>query len=248
MVDAYINDMYKKNTISALLLIFLSNVGLAQGLHFESGNYQNTLIELYTSEGCSSCPPADEWLSTLQHHPKLFSEIVPMAFHVDYWDYIGWQDEFAKHDYTRRQRRHYLQGNISQVYTPGMIKNGKEDRSWRYKKSGVLVDKKVGKLSVDVLDDMVYINFKPQQKSAVLVANVALLGSGFENSITAGENARRVLKHDFVVLKHVQESSSGNRWSIKLPHSSKPAKRFALAVWISPQDSLKPIQVIASWL
>lgn len=240
--------MYLKNIIITLFFALLGSIALAKNLHFESGDYQNTLIELYTSEGCSSCPPADKWLSALKRHPKLFSEIVPIAFHVDYWDYIGWSDEFADAKHSKRQRQHAQQRNISQVYTPEVVKNGKEDRSWRYQESGVLVDKKVGKLSVEVLDDTVYINFKPQQKDAPLVANVALLGSGFENKITAGENEDRILNHDFVVLSHVQESSHGNRWSIKLPHSSKPAKRFALAVWISTQDSLKPIQVIGSWL
>lgn len=242
--------MQLKNIILPLCFIFLNHAGLAKNLHFESGDYQNTLIELYTSEGCSSCPPADERLSLLKNHPKLFSEIVPVAFHVDYWDYIGWQDRFANPDYSNRQRRHYQQGNISSVYTPEIVKNGKEDRSWSWyrQKSGVSVDKKVGKLSVDVLDDTAYITFDSPQKHPPLVAHVALLGSGFANQITAGENHDRILKHDFVVLNHAQETSQGNRWSIKLPSSSETAKRFALAVWVSRQNSLKPIQTIGSWL
>ncbi len=241
--------MILNKMITALLFaLLMSGAGLSKDIHFESGDYQNTLIELYTSEGCSSCPPADNWLSALQYHPKLFSEIIPVAFHVDYWDYIGWQDEFASSDYSKRQRQHYQQGNISQVYTPAIVKNGKEDRSWRYQKRGILVDKKVGKLNVDVLDDTAYINFNPQQKHQDLVANVALLGFGFENKITAGENDDRVLKHDFVVLEHKKKISKTGRWSIQLPKSTKPAKRLALAVWISKKGSSKPIQVSASWL
>lgn len=171
---------------------------------------------------------------------------MPIAFHVDYWDYIGWQNEFSSADYSKRQRRHYQQSNIAQVYTPQVVKNGKDDRTWRYSHSQTSSNQ-VEKLSVDVLDDTAYINFKPQQKHQPLIAHVALLGFGFENKITAGENDDRILKHDFVVLNHVQKISKGNRWSIKLPQSSKLAKRFALTVWVSTTDSLKPIQVIGSW-
>lgn len=117
-----------KITLSLLLVLFGGTV-FAKSLHFESTDYQNTMIELYTSESCSSCLPADKWLSEFKQRPKLFSEIVPMAFHVDYWDYIGWQDKFAHTDYTKRQKQHHQQGNISQVYTPQIIKNGKEDRT-----------------------------------------------------------------------------------------------------------------------
>ena len=189
--------MMINKTVVSLFFILLNSTILAKSVYFESGDYQNILIELYTSEGCSSCPPADKWLSKLQHHPKLFSEIVPMAFHVDYWDYIGWQDKFASNRYSNQQKQHYQQGNISQIYTPQIIKNGKEDRSWRYQKNGTLVDNKVGKLRVDIIDDIAYINFKSQQKHSFLTAHISLLGFGFENQITAGENEDRTLKHDF---------------------------------------------------
>jgi hypothetical protein len=239
--------MNKKNIIPALLLAFASSLSFAKDVQFESGDYQNTLIELYTSEGCSSCPPADKWLSKLKHHPQLFTEIVPIAFHVDYWDYIGWQDRFAHSEYSNRQRQHYRQGNVSVVYTPALLRDGKEDRTWRYHRDD-LVREKTGKLSVNVLDGMAYINFKPAKKYGALVVHVALLGSGFNSTITAGENEDKVLKHDFVVLDHLQKTSKTNRWSIKLPTSSKTPERFALAVWVSDENSLKPIQVTGSWL
>lgn len=235
-----------KIIIPLFFLLFNSAI-LAKNIQFKSGEYQNTLIELYTSEGCSSCPPADKWLSQLENHPKLFSEIIPMAFHVDYWDYIGWKDKFASNKYSKQQKQHRIEGNTSQVYTPQIVKNGKEDRSWRYQSRGVSTNKKVGKLIVDVIDDTAYINFKPQQKYTALVAHVALLGSGFESQITAGENDDKILKHDFVVLGHKQKDSNINRWSIKLPTSKKLAKRFSVAVWITKPNSLKPIQVSASW-
>src|SRR6476660_686425 len=72
---------------------------------FESGDTQSMLIELFTSEGCSSCPPAEKWLSALKSNQDLWKKIVPVAFHVDYWDRLGWRDRFAKPDFTSRQQR-----------------------------------------------------------------------------------------------------------------------------------------------
>src|SRR5690348_8781739 len=85
----------------------LASYSPAQGaevFHFESGDTQTPLLELYTSEGCSSCPPAEAWLSQLKKSPKLWKDFVPVSFHVDYWDYLGWKDPFAMKAYSRRQQ------------------------------------------------------------------------------------------------------------------------------------------------
>src|SRR5437773_12390331 len=72
---------------------------------FESGNTQSSLIELFTSEGSSSCPPAEKWLSALKSSSDLWKMAVPIAFHVDYCDHLGWRDPFAKLEFTSRQHR-----------------------------------------------------------------------------------------------------------------------------------------------
>ena len=69
-----------------------------------SGPACASLLELYTSEGCSSCPPAEAWLSNLTTDARLWTDVVPVAFHVDYWDYLGWDDVFACADFSERQR------------------------------------------------------------------------------------------------------------------------------------------------
>ena len=102
----------------------ISNV-YASEKHFSSGENKVTLVELYTSEGCSSCPPAEKWLNSLKEDSRLWTYFVPVAFHVDYWDYIGWKDPFAKSDYGLRQGKYKQQGNIQTVYTPGMMLDGK---------------------------------------------------------------------------------------------------------------------------
>ena len=100
----------------------------ADVIQFQSGATQAALLELYTSEGCSSCPPAEEWLSRLKENPKLWQDFVPVAFHVDYWDYLGWKDTFAAKAYTQRQRDYASNWRGRSVYTPGFILDGKE---WR---------------------------------------------------------------------------------------------------------------------
>ena len=77
---------------------------------FESGAERVNLVELYTSEGCSSCPPADRWLSGLRRNRGLWQQVVPLAFHVDYWDNLGWRDQFADASWSERQRQYAVQG------------------------------------------------------------------------------------------------------------------------------------------
>ena len=118
-------------------------------LTFTSGEQQVSLIELYTSEGCSSCPPADRFVRSLGKQDGLFSAFIPLAFHVDYWDYIGWADPYASPAFSERQRRYAQRQDISRVYTPGFFINGNEwrgffqrHRTWR----DSLSQKKVGSL------------------------------------------------------------------------------------------------------
>ena len=80
------------------------------------------LVELFTSQGCSSCPPADAFLHELAEREN----VIALAMHVDYWDYIGWKDSFAQADFTARQRAYARLGNRKMVYTPQMVINGRD--------------------------------------------------------------------------------------------------------------------------
>jgi hypothetical protein len=81
------------------------------------------VVELFTSQGCSSCPPADALMKDLIKR----DDVIGLALHVDYWDYIGWKDEYGNPDYTRRQKGYATTGGRRMVYTPQMIVNGQED-------------------------------------------------------------------------------------------------------------------------
>ncbi|MDH5614701.1 MAG: DUF1223 domain-containing protein, partial [Gammaproteobacteria bacterium] len=96
----------------------------AEPVTLVSGQGQKVLIELYTSEGCSSCPPAEKYLNTYRHNKELWHTYIPVAFHVDYWDYIGWKDRFASPSFSTRQRQHARERNVRSVYTPSFMVNG----------------------------------------------------------------------------------------------------------------------------
>jgi len=89
----------------------------------DSGAGRPVVVELYTSQGCSSCPPADALLGELAQQPGLLA----LSFHVDYWDYIGWQDPFASALYTERQRDYAAKLGLRYVYTPQIVVDGRHD-------------------------------------------------------------------------------------------------------------------------
>src|SRR4051794_21790628 len=84
---------------SELLLLAQSRPS-SKLVRFESQERQTTFLELYTSEGCSSCPPAEAWLNQLSKSPVLWKDFVPTAFHVDYWDHLGWRDRWAAKEFS----------------------------------------------------------------------------------------------------------------------------------------------------
>jgi len=86
------------------------------------------LLELYTSEGCSSCPPADRFMSRVKLADISDQQLIPLSFHVTYWDHIGWKDRFGNPQHDARQRKLARMNNSSVVYTPQFIMNGKDFR------------------------------------------------------------------------------------------------------------------------
>lgn len=121
------NKTTNLKVMTLLGAISCSHLAMAEQI-FQHQGQPPQLIELYTSEDCSSCPPADKYLATFLQHPQLWKAVVPLAFHVDYWDYLGWADPFAQQQFKERQYNYRRHNHISSVYTPGWIINGKE---WR---------------------------------------------------------------------------------------------------------------------
>src|SRR5215469_1671392 len=146
----------KRRVIAAVVFLIWLAAGYilaSEPKTFESGETQNTLIELFTSEGCSSCPPAEKWLSGLKSNQELWKRIIPVAFHVDYWDHLGWRDRFAKSEFTSRQQRYAAAWGGDSVYTPGFVDNGKEWRNWFGGNAVPPISTRVGVLRVSLGND-----------------------------------------------------------------------------------------------
>jgi len=223
---------------------------------FISEHTQVSLIELYTSEGCSSCPPADKWLNSLKEAPGLWSTFIPIAFHVDYWDYIGWKDPFAQSQYTQRQRQYNLQNNLSSIYTPAMILNGQEWTSW-YSDDTVkpLSPIAAGRLSIELNDKLISAQYQAlTSRSLKLILNIAIVGFNLNTDVKQGENRGRILKHDFVVLSYQQRVMTLSRdgdyisSSTPLPSMTFPAKTTALIAWVNTEKDLSPLQATGGWI
>jgi len=219
---------------------------------FESGETQNSLVELFTSEGCSSCPPAEKWLSALKSSSDLWKKTVPAAFHVDYWDHLGWRDRFAKPEFTSRQQHYAAAWGVESVYTPGFAVNGKEWRGWSAGNGMPTTSTKVGRLRVSLGDSgKLTATFSAETTlSRPLTLNVALLGNDLRSDVKHGENSGRKLRHDFVVLNliKVDLANESKRWtgSAALPMQTGNDKPSALAAWIAENGI--PIQATGGWL
>ena len=237
-----------------IFLILLCASGYAQAQQFSSGVKQVPLIELYTSEGCSSCPPADRWLSGLKSHEDLWSGFVPLAFHVDYWDYIGWKDPFASPEYSQRQRRYAHEYNESTVYTPGIRKAGEDWRAWRrWGKPTQSEAKEVGDLRFKVSANGAFRADFDQTNTDYngkdLQLNVAVLGLDLVTDVTRGENHGKTLEHDFVVLQISRFSSAElGSWSGSIEKPALNSSKYALAAWLSEKGSNSPIQACGGYL
>jgi hypothetical protein len=196
-----------------LLLILLSFSAISfadpeQTRHFESGVYQTHLLELYTSEGCSSCPSAEAWLRNKDVAEFKRSSVIPLAFHVTYWDYIGWKDLFAAKQYDRRQRKMVLQEGGRTVYTPQFFIDSQTKRGmnssieWLANKGKRLSVVKI-KASLKALEYSLKIKLNLKKLASniddVVRVGVVAYENGIKSTITAGENEGRVGHHQYVV-------------------------------------------------
>jgi len=232
----------------------------AAELTFRSGTTQVALIELYSSEGCSSCPPAEKWLGELREDPELWKSFVPVAFHVNYWDRLGWRDVFATPEFTEREYRYSHAWQASSVYTPCFVRNGEE---WRPGggRTAATSSTPVGELKITRTNSgeyhVTFIPAKAIDSSNKLEVSVALLGGGIVSAVHAGENSGRQLHHDFVALAlrtaSLERSADGNyaaTLSLEKPAERKfpVMSRLAVAAWVVPSHTLVPIQATGGWL
>jgi len=226
-----------------LVLFILINTVFANEMVFYSGEKKVNIIELYTSQGCSSCPVAEDWMNGLTKKEGVFKEFIPLAFHVTYWDFIGWKDIFANKEYDIRQRNYANKvWRKNSVYTPQFVINSKEYRRWFSNQSFPrFEDTYGGNLKVKINNKNLDITFKSKKiNDEELFVNIAILGFEYSTNVTAGENEDRVLDGDFVVLKHQQNLLKSNKSSLAfnttLPSYQKDGHKKAVVVWLNKKD------------
>jgi len=208
------NRLFKKHTLSIIASLSLATFSLFASSHSYAETYKASsskhpvaLIELYTSQGCSSCPPAEEWLGDLEKTGIHSNQAVPLALHVDYWDYIGWQDQFAQKYFTQRQYQYRKTNHSASVYTPQIMFNGNDVRGVALNNSLAELSGKNAAVAFKVEAETINNNrvklaidfdridaIAKNSKVVVILAENNLVGD-----IKSGENAGRTLKHNHVV-------------------------------------------------
>lgn len=176
-----------------------------------SGERRVPLLELYTSQGCDSCPPTDRWLSALPGRGHGPDRVVALAFHVDYWDYIGWRDPFAQKHFTERQRQIAARSGSRVIYTPQLVFNGRD-----YRRSSFRDDFAERAAEIHQQKPRAALKLAVQAASGELVVSgsamlteaaerpqaqtwLALYENRLATEVKAGENRGKRLEHDFVV-------------------------------------------------
>ena len=201
-------SLSSKLIIAFSLISVATESAIAAECSAKSGAQTVPLLELYTSEGCSSCPPADKWMSGLKLSNN---KVVPLAFHVDYWDYIGWKDKFSKSEYSDRQRKTAAFGGAGFVYTPQFVFNGRDFRGSDSSRLNQDVENSLKLASranltlnaANQLNGEILIKATAQAVKTSDIKNADIFIAIYENKlvsqVNAGENNGRELKHDYVV-------------------------------------------------
>jgi hypothetical protein len=179
---------------AGLALAGAASAGPATSCRAISAATAPTVVELYTSEGCSSCPPADRWLSTLKGRP----DVLALAFHVNYWDQLGWADRYASPEGTARQRELARADGSGQVYTPQVRVDGRDWQTWP--RLPAAHDAGPVTVALEREGDLVTASIVARTGAPTRLAGYwAVLEDGYQSAVKAGENAGETLHHDHVV-------------------------------------------------
>lgn len=220
---------------------WLPGSAAAQACEARASAQPPAVIELYTSEGCSSCPPADRWLSALKGR----SDVVALAFHVNYWDRLGWPDRFATPALTERQHLLAQSSGSTTVYTPQVVMNGRDLRSWSSTAPARLPTSTLP-LALKREANTVTASIGPHKER--LAGYWAVLEDGHASRVKAGENAGETLKHDHVVTlyKPVEAWPAGpeaKQLSLALPAAPAGISR-RVAFVVTEAGSHRPLQAL----
>ena len=207
--------------ICALFTWVSACFSMQNGCAAQTGTGVTPVIELYTSEGCSSCPPADRWLSSLKDQSAGQGAVIE-AFHVGYWDNLGWVDRFASPAYTVRQRQIAAWTGQGSIYTPQVLRNGRDWQGWGAPGTHPTAAGAAAAFSINLKES------GPDQFEAVVTPGAgaapvwsaywSVTESDYNSRVKAGENSGAFLQDDFVVRQYtpVGEYRTGTAQALSL--------------------------------
>ena len=210
------------------------------------------VVELYTSEGCSSCPPADQWLSTLKGR----ADVIALGYHVNYWDRLGWPDRFASAEHTQRQYDWARRLGSRNVYTPQVLLDGRDWRGWHGTarlpgaSDAAAPGTPLPTLSLErTAEGPVQARVEPQPGASHQLGGYwAVVEHGHESRVRAGENVGETLRHDHVVRLHKTvppfAAREGLVSRLDVPAGTAANARRVVFVVTSP-SSERPLQAMA---
>ena len=247
-----------RQRVAALVAAALGGVGFcldaaaqvdAAACSASSGRTMAPVVELYTSEGCSSCPPADQWLSRFRADPA----VVALAFHVDYWDRLGWKDRFGSPAYTARQAQQQQSNGARFSYTPQVVVDGRDLTDWpslavplAARSGNAPVELTLAREGQRVTASVTPLAGAPRQ----LAAYWAVTEQGHVSAVRAGENEGATLKHDYVVRTYrpvatwATSAGAPASFAYDLPTAADPAHPRAVNLVVVNAETGRPVQAV----
>ena len=241
-----------RSQAAGLLALFtgalLPGLANAQRCEARSGEKPLTVVELYTSQGCSSCPPADRWLSGLNAP----TEVLALAFHVNYWNHLGWKDPFASEATTQRQHLIRAAHGAPHVYTPQVVVNGKDHRAW-WGQSAQDLPRADAALAPGLHlvreGNQVTAHVSASAASQNLAGYWAVLQDGLSSPVTRGENSGTTLRNDHVVRLYQPVATwparGAKSWQLSLPDNPPELGGMRIAFVVTDASLTRPLQALA---
>ena len=215
------------------------------------------MVELFTSEGCSSCPPAEKVLAAIQSEAKFNNKnVYCLEYHVDYWNRLGWKDPYSSFQFTNRQKNYVSALNEESMYTPMMIVNGTEAFTGSDKvKAHSALEKALaspGNIQLEVRidsvsNDTLYAGYTSSKMNKNFFIRAAITEDGLVSKVSKGENSGLTLTHDGVVRLFYSGEMKSAASQIKIPLKNfRPGKKCTLIAFIQHKQTMQILSVASS--
>ncbi len=233
-----------------------SNVVVAESndVALDTKGKRPVLVELFTSEGCSSCPPADRLLTSLKNERN--DDVITLAFHVDYWNYLGWKDRFSSADFSRRQQAYARQFRLDSSYTPQMVVDGAAEfvgsnRARANEVIGKAASEPTGSIDLSLKGNLLTADVQGLSNHSDATIYLAVAESGLFTKVGAGENSGSMLEHSSVVrqlipIGKIKNSENSIKVEKEIPRNSEwKSENVKYVVFVQETGSLKVLAVAA---